>query len=77
MVERVKQWLADGMEVRIVTARVGNGQAAIFYIKQWCANVFGQVLPVTATKDFQMIELWDDRCVQVEKNTGRRMDGKP
>lgn len=77
MVERVKQWLADGIEVRIVTARVGNGQRAIFYIEQWLADVFGQVLPVTATKDFKMIELWDDRCVQVEKNTGRRMDGEP
>lgn len=30
----------------------------------------GRELPVTATKDFAMIELWDDRAVQVRMNTG-------
>lgn len=27
--------------------------------------------------DFAMVELWDDRCVQVIPNTGKRADGKP
>ena len=38
---------------------------------------FGVVLPVTNVKDWHMLELWDDRAVQVEPNTGRRVDGEP
>jgi len=92
MVERVKKWLAEGVEVRIFTARVGSGggysaesgrsdddgfaaeQRAL--IEAWCEKHIGCKLPVTATKDFRMIELWDDRAVQVVVNTGQRVDGK-
>lgn len=76
MAFRVRKWLADGREVRIFTARAGVPEQ-IAPVKAWLLKHFGQELPVTATKDFAMIELWDDRCVQVEPNTGRRMDGKP
>lgn len=72
MVERVKGWLADGRDVRIFTARVGGAEtdAAIPVINAWIEGVFGRLLPITNVKDFAMIELWDDRAVQVEKNTG-------
>ena len=33
-------------------------------------------IPITWEKDYQMEELWDDRCVQVIPNTGIRADGK-
>lgn len=39
-------------------------------IQDWCEKHIGQRLAVTATKDFAMIELWDDRCVQVIRNKG-------
>jgi hypothetical protein len=86
MLERVKAWRREGQEVRIVTARIGirpqepdvNGneysseeaeqQRAL--IEAWCLEHVGEILPVTCQKDFQMIELWDDRCVQVIPNTG-------
>ena len=75
MVERVKGWLADGIEVRIFTARVAstsfNREEARSAIKKWCLEHIGVELDVTAEKDYGMIELWDDRCVQVEENTGR------
>lgn len=87
MVERVKKWLAEGREVRIFTARVGATELFVEnsqqydtshfarqqteLIQQWCKEHIGQALPVTAIKDFAMIELWDDRAVQVEMNTGR------
>lgn len=72
MVERVKQWLADGRDVRIFTARVANhGEAAIAPIRRWCREHLGRELPVTNVKDHQMWELYDDRAVQVEANTGR------
>lgn len=80
MVARVKRWLAEGKDVRIFTARVSRigpeGAAAYDRIQEWLRQHGLPRLPITCTKDFAMIELWDDRCVQVEPNTGRRVDGK-
>lgn len=86
MVERVKKWLADGVKVKIFTARVGvdagyssesmKSDTREFaeeqrkLIEAWTKEVFGQTLEVTASKDFMMVELWDDRAVQVVMNTG-------
>lgn len=71
MVARVKAWLAAGISVRIVTARVSvplvGTHAAI---EAWCVEHIGVALPVTCSKDYAMIELWDDRAVQVIPNTG-------
>lgn len=88
MLARVKDWLAQGKDVRIFTARVDGGAAAItagnpnghahrdvdqvrHHIEQWCLKHIGVVLPVTCQKDYGMIELWDDRAVQVIPNTGQ------
>lgn len=77
MVERVLEWLADGVEVRIFTARVaGDGNDAVTAreaIAAWCVEHLGVELPVTCRKDYAMVELWDDRCVRVEMNTGRML----
>ena len=77
MVERVKKWLSDGKDVRIFTARVhgAKGQSALPYIQAWCREHLGREIPVTCIKDQKMTELWDDRAVQVTKNTGERVDG--
>lgn len=83
MLNRVKAWLRDGTEVRIVTARAavsgnpwpGEVAPAIVAIEEWCERHVGQRLVVTATKDYAMIELWDDRIVRVEQNTGRVLGG--
>ncbi len=81
MVDRVKRWLAEGKDVRIFTARVADKGPAFSapskavkarrLIQAWCRKHIGQELPVTNVKDAQMLELWDDRAVQVEKNKGR------
>jgi len=74
MVDRVKKWLEEGREVRIMTARVATPwerSLAVGAIEDWCVAHIGQKLPVTSVQDQHMIELWDDRAVQVEKNTGR------
>ena len=92
MVQRVKQWLALGQEVRIFTARVSqNGKYSPEsqryadskfvneqrkLIQAWCQQNLGQVLAITNEKDFDMSELWDDRAVAVIKNTGRGCMGK-
>ncbi len=76
MAERVRKWIADGREVRIFTARVGDGREAIEIedtvkmIQDWTQIHFGKRLAVTCRKDPDMDELWDDRCVQVIPNTG-------
>lgn len=79
MVDRVKTWLAAGRTVKIFTARfhghgmplIGGGEADVVTpIKAWCREHIGVELEVTNRKDFDMIELWDDRCVQVVANTG-------
>lgn len=79
MRDRVLLWLAEGKDVRIFTARVHldhDDGAAGDYIAAWCIKHLGAELPITNEKDFGMIELWDDRCVRVELNTGRRLDGE-
>ena len=84
MVKRVKKWLEEGKRVKIFTARVGpqdlsrkvseyDVAAARTAIENWCLVQLGQKLEITNEKDFAMIELWDDRCVPVEKNTGRKL----
>lgn len=74
MVNRVLGWLAEGIEVRIFTARLSDpsyGQPYITHIvTEWCLEHLGVVLQVTNIKTFDMIELWDDDCVQLEPNTG-------
>lgn len=79
MVERVKRWLAEGKDVRIVTARVNAVGTEEFgmtpseqrtQIQQWCLQHIGAVLLVTCRKDYLMQELWDDRAVRVERNSG-------
>jgi hypothetical protein len=76
MVRRVQKWLADGKRVKIFTARVHNTPEAADAIRVWCRQHIGQVIEVTNVKDYAMIELWDDRAVQVIPNTGERADGK-
>jgi hypothetical protein len=75
MVKRVNDWLAEGRDVRIFTARMaGWGQEpaeARQQIQNWLAKeAHLPRLAVTNAKDPDMIELWDDRCVQVQPNAG-------
>jgi hypothetical protein len=89
MLEIVKDLLAQGREVRIMTARVGNlfknhvtraeyddGVEQERMVQAWCMKHLGRELPVTAVKDYDMACLYDDRAIQVEKNTGRLL-GNP
>lgn len=77
MVARVKRWLSEGREVRVFTARVSGphheAREVEARVKAWCLAHVGQELSVTCTKDYAMVELWDDRAVSVEENTGRAL----
>lgn len=87
MCDRVRLWLSQGKRVKVFTARVaginvniiGDRAAGVSEkdikgpIEEFCIQEFGQILEITNIKDFGMIELWDDRAVQVEMNTGRQI----
>lgn len=74
MVKKVRMLLAQHMTVKIFTARVSSmnpdREEAKAAIEAWCIKHIGVKLPVTAEKDYGMIELWDDRCKQIITNTG-------
>lgn len=79
MLDRVRGWLAAGRAVKVVTARVapGTGLDGIRSrraIGAWLQRHLGRRLPVVCYKDRWMEELWDDRAVPVETNTGRPLD---
>ena len=77
MVERVKLMLEQGIDVRIFTARVCDMHPQeeidkfLRAITKWTMTHIGTQLPVTCTKDFSMVLLYDDRAVTVEHNTGK------
>lgn len=80
MLDRVRRWLAQGRDVRIFTARVSRpdqAETARSVIEAWCQEHIGQILPVTNEKDTKVIELWDDRAVQVVANTGEPVGQSP
>lgn len=76
MIERVKKFLAQGIEVRIVTARVNSKMTFEHkhnhcdYIMRWCLQHIGKTLPIQAEKDYDMVVLYDDRAIAVETDTG-------
>jgi hypothetical protein len=80
MLKLVKDLLKRGRKVKIFTARVTTdgtperaeeARKAMFAIEAWCERHIGQRLEITNVKDFGMAILYDDRCRQVEVNTGR------
>jgi len=70
ILERVKLWMAvDKYEIRIFTARAGVPEQ-IPPVVAWLEKHGIGGLAITNIKDFSMIELWDDRCVQIISNLG-------
>lgn len=75
MKERVMRWHNAGIKVKIFTARVSgdpiDAQQAAWYIREWLKKHGFPPFEITCTKDYYMSELYDDRAVQVEFNTGK------
>ncbi|WOO42485.1 hypothetical protein [Rubellicoccus peritrichatus] len=70
MVARVQDWIGQGYVVKILTARASLPEG-IPPVKKWLKENGLPELEVTCEKDLHMIELWDDRGVQVIANTGQ------
>ncbi len=77
MVERVKRWLREGKQVKVFTARVykDTNEYSVHRIREaiqaWCLQHVGAELEVTNVKDYAMLQIWDDRAVCVQENTGK------
>ena len=69
MLYRVKKWIEKGYRVKIVTARASDPQA-IPAVEAWLKKQGLEGLEITNEKDYDMVELWDDRAVRVLCNTG-------
>lgn len=70
MVRRVQEWTKRGLTVKILTARAPHPEA-VAAIRKWLVAHGMPELEVTDRKDFGMVELWDDRAIQVVRNTGK------
>lgn len=80
MVERVRSWVREGQEVRIMTARayapnqhpeaLRELQEVVTTIQDWLETLGLPRLRVTCQKDYAMVALYDDRAIQVRTNTG-------
>lgn len=69
MVIRVRQWIKQGKQVVIFTARVATkGQRRL--IRKWLKENNLPDLPITNKKDWRMKVFYDDRCVPVQRNKG-------
>ena len=80
MVERVRAWRRAKQVVVVFSSRVSHpkdGEECRVAIEAWCLEHIGEVLPVSAIKDYRITEFWDDRAVLVEPNTGRVIAASP
>jgi len=70
MLALVKKMINNGVRVKIFTARVEDPEQ-LPIIRKWLKDNNLPALEITNIKDFNMRMLYDDRCIQVERNTGR------
>lgn len=76
ILEKVKAYLDQGIECRILTARVATKypvshiESTKQFITAWCVEHVGRALPITSEKDYDMAVLYDDRAIAVQTDTG-------
>lgn len=75
MLALVKKMINNEIRVKIFTARATDPEQ-LPIIRKWMKNNDLPELEITNIKDYYMLKLYDDRCIQVEKNTGRLITEK-
>ena len=70
MLTLVKELINNGIRVKIFTARAQDPEQKPI-IRDWLKANGLPELEITNIKDYNMQWLLDDRCIQVERNTGR------
>lgn len=69
----VRGLVANGVRIKIFTARVGKGndiEVQTKLIHAWLREWDFPIFEITCAKDYEMITCIDDRCIAVETNTG-------
>lgn len=74
MVTRVRQWLSEGFQVRIFTARAHDPDQ-VMDIRAWLRRHGLPDMPITNVKEPSMLQLWDDKAVRVVHNDGKPCSG--
>lgn len=74
MLYRIKDWLRDGKEVRLFTARASD-PAQLPKVREWLKRHGLEQMAITNVKDLDMEALYDDKAIRVERNTGRLCSG--
>jgi hypothetical protein len=75
MYHRVMRWIGEGHTVIIFSARADTPES-IRYIKQWLKKWNLPNLEVTNVKGHNLDQYWDDRAIQVVRNTGLTIEEK-
>jgi hypothetical protein len=70
MMDRVKKWMSEGINIVIFTARADDPEN-IPAIIEWLKDQGLSELEISNIKTPEMSRFYDDRAVQVEKNTGK------
>ncbi|HBT89898.1 hypothetical protein [Desulfobacter sp.] len=70
MMTLLKDMIDKGTRVKIFTARA-SAPEQLPIIRKWLKIQGLPDLEITNVKDYSMVRLYDDRCIQVETNTGR------
>jgi len=70
MMERVKMWIDEGIRIVIFTARADDPDN-IPEIVEWLKKHGLEDLEISNIKTPDMARFYDDRAIQVEKNTGK------
>lgn len=74
MLALVKKMINNGIRVKIFTARAQDPEQLLI-IQKWLKRNGLPELEITNTKDYHTQRIYDDRCIQVERNTGRLIVG--
>jgi hypothetical protein len=70
MMELVKKMINNGIRVKIFTARAQDPEQ-LPIIRKWLKDNNLPELEITNIKDYCTQKIYDDRSIQVERNTGR------
>ncbi|WP_309400445.1 hypothetical protein [Cerasicoccus maritimus] len=70
MMERVRRWRSEGIKVKIFTARA-QYEDYLPPIRKWLKKQKLEDMEITNELDPYVLEIWDDRAIQVISNTGQ------
>jgi hypothetical protein len=77
MIELIKKYIDEGKTVKIFTARYARRfecPEVLHAIENWCLKHIGKILEITNEKTPGLREVFDDRAISVQRNTGNTIN---